>query len=109
MSISRAHREEFESAGIDHVRRMVNGSVYSHEKLKDAREWLYATHTKYPRRADIKGTIAIIISAMALIVSAAALVFTGWRAAHGASAYLIEPKESAPLKSGSIVPTPAPK
>jgi hypothetical protein len=109
MSINRDHRQEFESAGIEHVRKIVAAGLYSGKKLKDARAWLDETDTKYPRRADIKGTIAVIISAMALIVSAAAVVFTVWHATHGASAYLTEPKESAPLKSGSIVPTPAPK
>jgi hypothetical protein len=105
----RENRREFETTGVFDVRRMADGIVYSPEKLKDAREWLYEHDTKYQRRADIKATIAITISALALIVSAAALASSVWLPTRGASSYLSAPKEIAPLKSGSIAPTPAPK
>jgi hypothetical protein len=103
------NRREFETTGVFDVRRMADGIVYSGEKLKDARDWLYEHDTKYQRRADIKSTIAIIISVMALIVSAAALTSLVWLPTRGASSYLSAPKETAPLKSGSIAPTPTPK
>jgi hypothetical protein len=79
MSISAANRREFEQTGIYDVRRMADGNVYAPEKLNEAREWIYEQDTKYPRRADTKSTIALVISVVALIASS-------WPAIKGALA-----------------------
>jgi hypothetical protein len=103
------NRREFKDTGVFDVRRMADGIIYAGEKLTDAREWLYEHDNQYQRRADIKGTIAVVISIMSLVISAAALASSVWLVKHGASAYLTEPKEAAPSKSGSLAPTQTPK
>jgi hypothetical protein len=69
MSISAANRREFEETQPYDVRRMADGNVYASEKLNEAREWIYEQDNKYPRRADTKSTIALVISVVALIAS----------------------------------------
>ena len=74
MSRSR-HREEFEATGLYEVRRRADRNVYLPEKLKDAREWLYEQDNRYQRRADIKSTVALVISGIALVISGYAAFF----------------------------------
>ena len=59
-------QQEFEATDIEELRRRVQGNVYAPEKLTKARRFLYEHDTRYPRRADIKSTIALVISGIAL-------------------------------------------
>jgi hypothetical protein len=63
------HWKEFDDAGPEEVRRMVQGNLFAPEKMKSAREFLYQHDNKYQRRSDIKGTVALIVSFVALMVS----------------------------------------
>jgi hypothetical protein len=71
----RENRREFRRTGIFDVRRMTEGKVYAGDMLKDAREWLYDEDNKFERRADLKGTLSLLISIIALLASLAALAF----------------------------------
>lgn len=85
--IRQRYREEFETLGVDEVRKRVTVSLWDADKLKAAREWLdekehgedrayRAEQLKLQRRNDLKSTIALVMSGLALIVSAFAVL---WR------------------------------
>lgn len=70
--MDRARRLEFESLGEDQVQARVSASVWSEEKLRDAREWLSLERSKIARSAKNAAWIA----AIAAIVAAIAAVVT---------------------------------
>jgi len=70
----RGNRKEFKSTSVDDVRRMVQASNYSADKLQES-ESGYTNRTA-ERRADIKGTLAVAFGA--LVISALACVLARW-------------------------------
>ena len=87
--IDPANVAEFEQLGVDQLKARVQNSLYDSEKLKQAREWLdekahgedrkfKAEQLRLQRRADWKGTIAVVVSLVALAVSGGGIYFTNF-------------------------------
>jgi hypothetical protein len=78
--IRQQYREEFEQLGVFRLTKNVNGALYDEEKSKAARVWLdeqehgedrayRAEQLRWQRRADLKTTIALILSGIAIVIS----------------------------------------
>ena len=81
------NRAEFESLGIDDVRRRVSASTWSEAKLKEAREWISLEESRIARSAKnaawTAATAAMIsaIAAIAAVICAAVAIAIslGWK------------------------------
>jgi hypothetical protein len=74
------YRDEFEQLGAFDLTKRLNVGLYDEDKRKAARLWLdeqehgedrtyRAEQLKLQRRADLKTTIALILSAIAIVIS----------------------------------------
>jgi len=80
MPIIERYRLEFEEAGVEEVRKRALQSLYSDEKLHQARDWLDDKDSGIARSAknmDLAIAIATIVAAVASVVA----VFNslGWK------------------------------
>jgi hypothetical protein len=78
--IPQNYRDEFEQLGPSELTKRLEVAIYSEEKSKAARLWLdeqahgedrtyRAEQLKLQRRADLKSTIALILSGIAIAIS----------------------------------------
>jgi hypothetical protein len=80
LPISERFRLEFEEAGVEEVRKRALQSLYSDEKLRQARDWLDDKDKGSARSAenlDLAIAIATIISAAVAVV--AVFISLGWK------------------------------
>jgi hypothetical protein len=82
MSIRERHRKEFEEAGVEAVRKRALQSLYSDEKLRHARDWLYDKDNGAARSAEnVDAAIAIVTIVTAVTaVAVAVFILLGWKA-----------------------------
>jgi hypothetical protein len=64
----RQDSKEFEEAGYDHVKALVNRGIYSGEKLKNGRRWIWR-HDHYYARVAMWVSIAALLLSCATCVS----------------------------------------
>jgi hypothetical protein len=85
--IRQRYREEFDGLTLEEMQARIRAGLWNGEKLTHARAYVdekehgeersyRAAQITLQKRADIKGTIALLISFGALAISAAALYFT---------------------------------
>ncbi len=78
--ISDHNKYEFEELGEDEVRKRVSASVWSSEKLGEAREWLKRESNQIARSAKNAAWIAAIAAIVAAIASIVAVFISiGWK------------------------------
>jgi hypothetical protein len=71
------NQAEFEALGIDDVRKRVSSSIWSEEKLREARDWISNEDSRFVRSAKNAAWTAAIaawIAAIAAIISALAAI-----------------------------------
>jgi hypothetical protein len=79
ISVSERYRLEFEQVGVEEVRKRALQSLYSDEKLRQARDWLDDKENGIARSAknvDLVIAIVTIITAVAAVV--AVFISLGW-------------------------------
>ena len=104
--IKQSYRNEFEQIGVEDLRKRVAANIFDDEKLKQAREWLdekdhgetrdFAQEKilRTARSANIRATIALIISSISAAAAIVAIILPhspklyflmrlGWRAVSG--------------------------
>jgi hypothetical protein len=101
MWISRAHRREFEEAGIDHVREMVRRSNYyaSPEKMRDARKWVYEQDHYY-------AWLTVRLTVVGMILGVATTLAVKWIEFHQVPA--VSANAPAPLTANPSQPGTTP-
>lgn len=76
--ISKANRQEFESLGEDQVASRVSRSVWSEDKLREAREWLSLERSRIARSAKNAAWIAAIAAIVAAIAAIVTTLLSVW-------------------------------